>query len=104
MVENTAAPLHSCEVEEAVVGKIDDGRLVGHRGEDYRKLAAAGNAVGNVGLHSARITFLAVGADIGQGEERRGSFAYGRDGPGLAIKTCQPAMQRVGAVIGGQLM
>ena len=103
MVENPAAALDAGEIEEAVIGQIDDGRLVGHRGHFHRKLGAAGNAVGDVGLELAGIALLAVRADIGQRDEGRGSLADGGDGPGLAVEAGQPAMQGVGAVIGRQL-
>ena len=73
VVENAAAiGLDAGEIEEAVIGQVDDGRLVGHRGKRHRKFRGAGNAVGEAGRERAGIAFLAVRADIGQRDERRG--------------------------------
>ena len=103
MIQNTAAGLDARKIEEAVIGQVDDRRLVGLRRERGGEFHAAGNAIGDAGLQPAGIAFLTVQTDIGQRDERRGLLARGRDRPVLAIETLQTAVKRVGAVIGRQL-
>src|SRR5712664_2219 len=104
MIQNAAAAsLDAGKIEEAVIGQIDDRRLVGLGRERRRKFHAAGNAVSDAGLQPAGIALLAIRAVIGQRDEGRGLLSQGGNGPALAVETCQTAVKRVGAVIGRQL-
>src|SRR6266849_2779392 len=104
MIQNAAAAsLDAGKIEEAVIGQIDDRRLVGLGRERRRKFHGAGNAVSDAGLQPAGIAFLAIPAVVGQRDEWRGLLTQGRDGPVLAVETCQTAVKRVTAVIGRQL-
>src|SRR5712664_1501945 len=104
MIQNAAAASFDArKIEEAVIGQIDDGRLVGLGRERRRKFHGAGNAVSDAGLQPAGIAFLTVRAVVGQRDEWRGLLPQGRDGPVLAVETRQTAVKRVSAVIGRQL-
>src|SRR6266581_1021014 len=104
MIQNAAAASFDArKIEEAVIGQIDDGRLVGLGRERRRKFHGAGNAVSDAGLQPAGIAFLTVRAVVGQRDEWRGLLPQCRDGPVLAVETCQTAVKRVSAVIGRQL-
>src|SRR6266850_1464002 len=104
MIQNAAAASFDArKIEEAVIGQIDDGRLVGLGRERRRKFHGAGNAVSDAGLQPAGITFLAIRAVIGQRDEGHGLLTQAGNDPALAVETCQTAVKRVGAVIGRQL-
>ena len=53
MIEDLAFRQRAVEIEEAVVGEIDDGRTIGRRLERQRQLSRAGDAISHAHIEPA---------------------------------------------------
>ncbi len=91
------------QVEIAVVGKVDRRGLVGGCRVLDLELVFVGHGEGNAHRQVPRIAFLAVGAAVGHLDRYRvvgPEWLFGL--PDDLVKPLDPAVQRVGAVVGGQ--
>src|SRR6185312_17055202 len=87
-----------------VVGQVENGVFVGGGG-----VLDAQGIVGRDGVHHAhrqraRVALFPVGAVVAELERRRGGGGNVARGPQTAVETHVAAMQRVGAVVGGQVV
>jgi hypothetical protein len=99
MVKNGAA---FRQVPVGVVRDVDDSGFVGCGGVIEAEHVVIGEGVDDGGGERAGITFLAVGADVGE-TDRGALFAADDLGfPDDFVEASEPAVEVVGAVVGGQ--
>jgi hypothetical protein len=93
------------DVEQGVIGQVDDGRLVGGRAVGDRQVVGLIQGVGRRGGERAGIAFLAVGADMGEGDRGDRAALDVADLPDLLVEALDPAVQGGDAVVvQGQLV
>ena len=102
MIENARARRGAFEIEEAVVGQVDDRGAVGAGCEADRQSPKAPSGDTDANVQSAGIPLLAVGADIGKRHARLSAVLDLGDLPELPVKAVRPAMKRMLAVVGRQ--
>ena len=103
VIEDVLARRRAFQIEETVVGQVDDRGAVGTGFKTDRQFGRPRQAIADADIQLARIALLAVGADIGERYARLGAFLNVGDLPQLPVEAVRPAMQRMPAVIGCQL-
>jgi hypothetical protein len=87
-----------------MVGEVDHRILVGARDVGYLQDIVVGQRISDLRRQFARKVLIAIRADIAEG--RRDPVRYGqrRYCPDLTVERVGAAMQRIGAVIGDQMI
>ena len=87
------------KVPVAVVGEVNDRRPVCRcLVVDHQRVRIV-EAVGRIDGERAGIAFVAIAADIAQGDTRRCSLTGSDDLPNNLVEALGPAMERIGAVV-----
>ena len=93
------------DVEQGVVGDVDDGRLVGRGAVGNRQLVLLVQGVGRRGGQGSRVALVAVRADIAQGDRGRRARLGVQDLPDDLVEALNAAVQgRDAVVVEGQLV
>ena len=103
MIENIAGRAGAGQIEEAVIGEIDDRGAIGPRRHVEREFHRPGQAPGHLDLQHAGIALFTIGAGTRKGYCRTRALLDPDNPPVVAIETLGPAMQRIGPVIGREL-
>src|SRR5262245_33584301 len=103
VVEHIRRRGDATEVEEAVVGEVDDGRSVRLRLERDGEPGAPSYRISDPGAEPTRIALLAVGADIDQPDRGRWSIGKRRNGPQSKVEARCPPVQAILSVVGRDL-
>ncbi len=103
MIENIPARPRTGQIEKAVIGEIDHARTIGPRRHVEHEFHRPGKAPGHLHVQRAGIALLAIGTGVGKRHGRMICILDRDNPPVAAIKTLQPAMQRVGPVIRREL-
>lgn len=104
MVKNFGVETDAGEIEVGVVSEVDDCGMVGSRGFVFDgQLRGRGDSVNNIDGQSARITFIAVGGNMGE-TDGSGGLRDNGDGPKFLVKAQEAAMEVVRTVIDSELV
>jgi hypothetical protein len=90
------------EVEVGVLRQVHHGRLVGGRGVIEAQGVVVGHGVNRLHRELAGVTFLAIGASVGQLQRRAELALVAGRLPDALVEAFQPAVQGVGIVVGGE--
>ena len=92
------------EVEVAVIGEVEGRSLVGGGGVVEVQGVVFGEGVDDRYGQVAGVAFLAIGAEVSQRQGFAGGGSAGHGLPDVLVETDVAAVQRVGAVVGGELI
>ncbi len=92
------------QIEDSVIGEVNDGRLARRRLETDGEPAAFIERVADAGIERAGITRLAIRTAVGEDDLGPWSAADGHDLPQLLVKPLAPAVERIALVIERQLI
>src|SRR5215470_914936 len=103
MVEHIPAALHAGEIEETVMGEVDDRRTVRHRLERDREGSIARQRVCDARAQRSGKAPLPVGTGKGERSQGRRAVVERLDAPQLAVEPVRTAVKAVRPIVGWKL-